>query len=109
MTRIARFPLTILAALAGLLPVACSEGDADGSGIVVGFSQIGAESSWRTAETASIRGEAEARGIECKFFDAQQKQENQIKAINSFIIVKLVDTQAHTDREIVLPSSPKGI
>lgn len=53
--------------------------------IVVGFSQIGAESGWRTANTESIKSEAEKRGIELKFSDAQQKQENQIKALRSFI------------------------
>jgi simple sugar transport system substrate-binding protein len=52
---------------------------------VVGFSQIGAESAWRTANTQSIQDEAKKRGIELKFSDAQQKQENQIKAIKSFI------------------------
>ena len=54
--------------------------------IVVGFSQIGAESAWRVANTESITSEAEKRpNIELKFSDAQQKQENQIKAIRSFI------------------------
>jgi ABC-type sugar transport system substrate-binding protein len=53
--------------------------------LVVGFSQIGAESGWRTAETVSIRGEAEKRGIDLKFSDAQQKQENQIKALRTFL------------------------
>lgn len=54
--------------------------------IVVGFSQIGAESAWRVANTESIRGEAEKRpNIELIFSDAQQKQENQIKAIRNFI------------------------
>ena len=53
--------------------------------LVVGFSQIGAESSWRTAETTSIRSEAEKRGVDLKFADAQQKQENQIKSLNAFI------------------------
>jgi ABC-type sugar transport system substrate-binding protein len=53
--------------------------------IVVGFSQIGAESGWRTANTESIKGEAAKRGIELQFSDAQSKQENQIKAIRSFI------------------------
>lgn len=53
--------------------------------LVVGFSQIGAESDWRTANTESIRSEAEKRGIDLKFADAQQKAENQIKAIKSFI------------------------
>jgi len=54
--------------------------------IVVGFSQIGAESAWRVANTDSITSEAKNRpNIELKFSDAQQKQENQIKAIRSFI------------------------
>jgi galactofuranose transport system substrate-binding protein len=53
--------------------------------LVVGFSQIGAESAWRTAETNSMRDEATKRGIDLKFSDAQQKHENQIKAIKSFI------------------------
>jgi len=51
--------------------------------IVVGFSQIGAESGWRTANTESIKSEAAKRGIELVFSDAQQKQENQIKALKS--------------------------
>ncbi len=53
--------------------------------ITVGFSQIGAESAWRTAETQSIRSEAEKRGVNLKFSDAQQKQENQIKALKAFV------------------------
>jgi len=58
---------------------------ASGKKIVVGFSQIGAESGWRTANTDSIKAEAAKRGVELKFADAQQKQENQIKALRSFI------------------------
>lgn len=57
--------------------------------LVVGFAQEGAESAWRTAETDSVKAEAEKRGIELKFSDAQQKQENQIKAIRSFIQQKV--------------------
>jgi simple sugar transport system substrate-binding protein len=53
--------------------------------LVVGYAQIGAESEWRTANTTSIKDEAERLGVELKFSDAQQKQENQIKAIRSFI------------------------
>ncbi len=53
--------------------------------LVVGFAQIGAESEWRTANTISIKEEAERLGVELRFSDAQQKQENQIKAIRSFI------------------------
>jgi len=57
--------------------------------IVLGFSQIGAESEWRTANTESIKSAAKESGIELKFSDAQQKQENQIKAIRSFIAQKV--------------------
>lgn len=53
--------------------------------IVVGFSQVGAESGWRTANTISIQSAFKDAGIELKFSDAQQKQENQIKAIRSYI------------------------
>src|ERR1700733_8798980 len=53
--------------------------------LVVGFAQVGAESGWRTANTESIKSEAAKRGIDLRFSDAQQKQENQIKAIRSYI------------------------
>jgi ABC-type sugar transport system substrate-binding protein len=53
--------------------------------LVVGFSQIGAESGWRTAETESIQSEAKKRGVDLRFSDAQQKQENQIKALRTFL------------------------
>ncbi len=53
--------------------------------IKLGFSQIGAESDWRRANTESIKAEAAARGFELVFSDAQQKQENQIKALRSFV------------------------
>ena len=61
--------------------------EAAGGKLVVGFAQIGQESGWRDAETASIQGYAEenADTVELKFADAQQKQENQIKAIKTFI------------------------
>jgi simple sugar transport system substrate-binding protein len=54
-------------------------------GLVVGFSQIGSESGWRAAETSVTKQQAEALGVDLKFADAQQKQENQIKAIRGFI------------------------
>ena len=53
--------------------------------LVVGFAQIGAESEWRTANTRSIQQTASRLGVELKFSDAQQEQDNQIKAIRSFI------------------------
>ena len=53
--------------------------------ITVGFSQVGSESGWRTSFSESVKAEAKRRGITLKFSDAQQKQENQIKAVRSFI------------------------
>jgi simple sugar transport system substrate-binding protein len=53
--------------------------------LVIGFSQVGAESEWRTANTASIKDAAKKSGVTLKFADAQQRQENQVKAIRSFI------------------------
>ncbi|HLO94482.1 MAG TPA: ABC transporter substrate-binding protein [Burkholderiaceae bacterium] len=57
--------------------------------LVMGFSQVGAESEWRTANTASIKAAAKEAGVTLKFADAQQKQENQVKAIRSFIAQKV--------------------
>lgn len=57
--------------------------------VVLGFSQVGAESEWRTANTESIKSAAKDAGIDLKFSDAQQKQENQIKAIRAFIAQKV--------------------
>jgi galactofuranose transport system substrate-binding protein len=56
-----------------------------GQKLTVGFAQVGAESDWRVAESKSIKDEAAKRGIDLKFSDAQGKQENQFKAIRSFI------------------------
>ncbi len=87
------------AALTGLLAVSAlagcgGKGDDAGSGkddgkLVLGFSQVGAESGWRTANTKSIQDAAAAAGIELKFSDAQGKQEKQIEAIRSFITQKV--------------------
>ncbi|MFC4099076.1 ABC transporter substrate-binding protein [Paenibacillus xanthanilyticus] len=57
--------------------------------ITLGFAQVGAESGWRTANTKSIQESAKEAGYELKFSDAQQKQENQIKAIRSYIQQKV--------------------
>ncbi|MCG5217838.1 ABC transporter substrate-binding protein [Streptosporangium sp. KLBMP 9127] len=64
-------------------------GVAEDGKITMGFSQVGAESGWRTANTKSVQGAAKDAGIELKFSDAQQKQENQIKAIRSYIQQKV--------------------
>jgi simple sugar transport system substrate-binding protein len=53
--------------------------------ITVGFAQTGAESAWRTANTNSMKSEADKRGITLKFADGQSKQEKQIQAVRSFV------------------------
>jgi len=60
-----------------------------GKKITVGFAQTGAESEWRKANTASLKAEAEKRGITLKFVDGQSKQENQLAAVRSFIAQKV--------------------
>ncbi|HYA12901.1 MAG TPA: ABC transporter substrate-binding protein [Syntrophales bacterium] len=56
---------------------------------VLGFSQLGAESEWRVACTRSIQGSAKDYGFTLIFSDAQQKQQNQIAALRSFIARKV--------------------
>jgi simple sugar transport system substrate-binding protein len=92
---------TLLLALAALVPMfmlACEKpapavkpvaGETPKKTLRVGFSQIGAESDWRKANTESIRSEAAKRGVDLVFSDAQQKQENQIKALRSFVVQKV--------------------
>ena len=54
--------------------------------ITVGLSQIGSESDWRMASTESVKSAfSAAGGYDLIFDDAQQKQENQLKAIREFI------------------------
>ncbi len=54
--------------------------------IVVGFSQLGSESGWRTAHTTSIQQAlTKDAGYFLIFNNARQMQDNQIKAIRSFI------------------------
>lgn len=82
------------------------EGSADNSGesdvITVGFSQVGAESDWRTANSESMKETfSEDKGYELIFDDAQQKQENQITAIRNFI-------QQEVDYIVLAPVTETG-
>jgi len=58
---------------------------ASASALTVAFSQIGQESDWRTANTDDLCKAIEAEGWTLVYDDAQQKQENQIKALRNFI------------------------
>jgi len=78
--------LLALAGCSGSAGSSTAEGEAPAAeDLIVGFSQVGAESGWRAANTKDIQSAFEDAGIELKFSDAQQKQENQIKAIRSYI------------------------
>lgn len=57
--------------------------------LIVGYAQLGAESEWRAANTISIKETAEELGVELRFLDAQQKQENQIEAVRKLIIQRV--------------------
>jgi ABC-type sugar transport system substrate-binding protein len=57
--------------------------------LTVCFPQLGAESDWRTADTASFKETAQQLGVKLVFSDAQQKQENQISAVRACIQQKV--------------------
>ena len=79
-------------------PIAVEEEDF----IVVGFSQVGAESDWRNANTHSMRAAlSEANGYRLIIDDAQQKQERQITAIRNFI-------HQGVDYIVLAPTTEKG-
>lgn len=70
--------------------------------IVVGFSQLGAESDWRSANTESMKSTfTEANGYKLIFEDGQQKQANQIMAIRTFI-------QQEVDYIVLAPVTETG-
>ena len=72
------------------------------SPVVIGFSQVGAESDWRSANTIAIKDAfTPAKGYELIYEDAQQKQINQITAIRSFI-------QQEVDFIILAPVTETG-
>ena len=77
--------LVLLLGLTGCAGKQEAEKEKDDSSIVVGFSQLGAESSWRIANTASMEQAAKEFGYGLMMENANQKQEKQIDAIRSFI------------------------
>ncbi|ORB32181.1 ABC transporter substrate-binding protein [Mycolicibacterium parafortuitum] len=89
-----RMLTTLLSVASAGVLAACGSGPAQDAGpaggstggaITMGFSQVGAESGWRTANTVSIQDAAKAADVDLKFSDANGEQENQIAAIRSFV------------------------
>jgi galactofuranose transport system substrate-binding protein len=73
------------AAPAAQEPAASTGGEKTYADMVLCYPQLGAESDWRTANTASIKETADQLGAKLIFSDAQQKQENQISAMRACI------------------------
>ena len=80
-------PLLILLLCALLLTACAQEAPPEPKRTVVGFSQLGAESDWRVANTASMmEALSEEQGFELLYDNARQKQENQLLAVRNFIV-----------------------
>lgn len=87
--RSAKWFVLVLLVLAICVPFVAAQDT--GEGLTIGFSQIGSESAWRTSFTEAVQAEAEARGINLLFSDAQQSQENQIAAMRAWLAQGDVD------------------
>jgi simple sugar transport system substrate-binding protein len=92
----------VMAFVAPTMAPSATAQDNSGEGLTIGFSQIGSESAWRTAFTNAVQAEAEARGINLLFSDAQQQQENQINAMRAWI------AQGDVDAIILAPVVTSG-
>ena len=80
--------LMLVLLFAGIFLASCAgqpENENKPDSVVVGFSQLGAESSWRIANTASMEKAAKDYDFGLMMENANQKQEKQIDAIRSFI------------------------
>jgi galactofuranose transport system substrate-binding protein len=77
-----RFLASCLFCILFALPLSAQETDEP---LTIGFAQVGSESAWRTAFTDATLAEAEARGINLLFSDANNSQETQIEALRSFV------------------------
>ena len=85
----ARFALAAALTLALLSQAGCAPQstpeEETQDAVLLGFSQLGWESAWRIGNSLDIQEAAERAGVQLMFENAQQKQENQIRAIRSFI------------------------
>ena len=89
MIRKAVWAVLILAALLGLSGCGKKAEPAEEPKLLLGFSQLGSESSYRIGNTKDIEEQAAARGISLMVKNANQKQENQIADIRSLIAYRV--------------------
>jgi ABC-type sugar transport system substrate-binding protein len=86
-------PLASALMVLSVVAAACGSGSSSPSAAAaktfkdlgVGFIQTGSEGGWRAANTASFKDEATKLGLNLKFYDAQNKMENQLTAFRQFI------------------------
>lgn len=98
-------PATPTAAPTAVPPTAAPQKTYTYKDMTVGFIQTGSESGWRAANTASFKETAAQLGINLKFYDAQNKIENQVSAFHQFnqdpsvnvIILAALDVTGYDD------------
>jgi ABC-type sugar transport system substrate-binding protein len=78
-----------VAACGGSSGSTAAGGGGGSEALTLGFAQVGAESGWRYRQHEVDPGFGGRAGVNLKFSDGQQKQENQIKAIRSYIQQKV--------------------
>lgn len=72
--------------LLSLFQSGCSDSKKEQSGKpIIAFVQTGADNDWRNAHTVSVKEAAAEKGYDLRFAEGESKQENQIKALSSFI------------------------
>jgi galactofuranose transport system substrate-binding protein len=81
--------LLLIVALVVICGSSTSANAQDAKKLTIGFAQVGSESAWRVAFTAATLAEAEARGINLLFVNAENSQEKEIEALHSFIEQKV--------------------
>jgi simple sugar transport system substrate-binding protein len=86
-----RLMIAALALAAAILAISGSrhEEQPPKNPVILGFSQLGSESGWRIGNSQDILHAAERAGVQLMFENAEQKQQNQIKAIRSFIAYRV--------------------
>jgi simple sugar transport system substrate-binding protein len=88
-----------------VIPVAKCAPNCTYKDMTVGFIQTGSESGWRAANTSSFKDTATQLGVTLKFYDAQNKLENQVSAFHQFnqdpavnvIVLAAIDVTGYDD------------
>ena len=106
--RLLKKVLLVVLIVMSLCIAGCTKKDSEvsnnesGNEIVIGFSQLGAESDWRSANTESMKSTfCKENGYNLLFDDGQQKQTNQMMAIRTFI-------QQEVDYIVLAPVTETG-